>query len=100
MIGPEPSISSTDEAVKKAPFTSSCPEPLTTVDGSEEPKKKEGLKKIVDLEQEEEIIPGEKVLECFIDPFTGTYITHKLAKNPCKVGARYYHGLFFFNNLS
>merc|ERR1712029_1125579 len=36
-----------------------------------------------DILESEQLIPEEVVLECFIDPFTGQFITNEVAKKEC-----------------
>ena len=69
----EPSVSSTDECVRKVPAPSQEPTASPAVEPTEaketRPQAHSLREKSVDLAGE--IIPKEKVLECFIDPFTG-----------------------------
>jgi len=72
----EQSICSTEDGVRKVSVNSNGEEHEVDPDAAR--NKKNSL--ISQLSGSEEVIPVEKVLQCFIDPFTGQFITSEVAR--------------------
>jgi len=73
----EPSVCSTEDVVSK-PVTEDYPLPSPAPEVGKNQDRRTSF--VSELADSEEIIPREQILECFIDPFTGEFLTTQVSK--------------------